>query len=364
MIAINAAILDRQPSGLGVFVRELAAALSRIRKDVVVFCPDPDALPDCAVRPIPRWLCERRGFILGGLIRFLGTQVFLPLMLKKAGAKVLLTPNHEVVLFPPCPQVVVIHDLLPLLFPESYPKLKYYYRHVLPWALGRAAAIVADSENTKKDLMRHYGIDASRIVVIHAGIDAARFRAAAGRPSGEPYLLFVGNQHPYKNLARLIEAFSGLVKKGFPHRLLIAGKKDPWRFPALSRKALELGVEDRVKFLDYVSDGDLPSLYSRAELFVLPSLYEGFGFTVLEAMACGCPVAASNGGSLPEICAEAACALDPADSEAMTARLAEVLGDPQRRQRMVEAGYRNVRRFNWEKAAESYAALLSQALIC
>jgi len=359
MIAINATILDSRPSGLGVVAREIADAVARLENRAAVFGSSAEAFAAAVVHKVPRWVCARHAFPLGGVPRFLWAQTVLPLELKRLGARVLLSPNHEAVFFSPCPQVVVIHDLLPLLFPDNYPKQKYYYRHVLPWALRKAAAVVSVSENTKQDLIRHYRLPPGKITVISSGVDRSLFHPPpSALPPVAPYILFVGNQYPYKNIARLVEAFAGLAAEGLPHSLLLAGGNDPRHFPELSRLVEKLGLDDRVRFLGYVRKEELPRLYAQARLFVLPSLYEGFGLPVLEAMACGCPVALAKTASLPEVGGDAACYFDPLDAAEMRTAMAQVLGDAGRCRRMVAAGYEQARRFSWEEAAKRYVELL------
>ncbi|MBI5882770.1 MAG: glycosyltransferase family 4 protein [Elusimicrobia bacterium] len=365
MIAINAAIWDRQPTGLGVVAREIASRVLKAGTDAAVFCSagiEPTTAPaSSAVHRVPDWARGRPGTLLGGLLRFLWTQAVLPSKLKAVGARVLLSPNHEAVFFPPCPQVVVVHDLLPLFHPQNRRK-RLYFRCVFPWVLRRADAIVAVSENTKKDLIEAYGLPASKITVIYSGVDRSVFRreASGDRAPSPPYILFIGDQHPHKNLPGLIAAFAGLVQDGFPHHLVIAGRKDPRRHEELASLVRESGLEARVSFPGYVDEGSLAGLYSRADLFVLPSLYEGFGLPALEAMACGCPVAASGNSSLPEVCGTAARYFDPRDVSDMRRRIAEVLSDPQLRGRMAAEGLQQAERFRWEDAGRDYLALLTR----
>jgi glycosyltransferase involved in cell wall biosynthesis len=359
MIAINAAMLDSRPSGLGTVARELADAVARLEDRTAVFGSSAEAFAAAEVHAVPHWVCERHAFPLGGFLRFLWTQTVLPLRLKRLGAGVLLSPSHEAVFFPPCPQVVVIHDLLPLLFPDSFPRQESYYRHALPWALRKAAAVVAVSENTRQDLIRHYGLPPEKVVVIYSGVDPGRFHPPpAALPPAAPYILYVGNQYPYKNIARLLEAFAGLMQEGFPHSLLLAGGNDPRHFPELERLVKKSGLDGRVRFLGYVRQEELPGLYAQAQLFVLPSLYEGFGLPVLEAMACGTPVALGRTASLPEAGGDAAAYFDPLDPADMRKAMARVLGDAGLRRRMAEAGAEQARRFRWEGAAERYLELL------
>ncbi|MFA5139866.1 MAG: glycosyltransferase family 1 protein [Elusimicrobiota bacterium] len=353
MIAINATVWDSRPSGLGVIARELTARIAGIRKDTAVFCSG-SLCPDAAIHKVSPWVCGRHGPVSGGTLRFLWTQTVLPFRLKALGAKVLLSPNHEAMLFPPCAQAVAVHDLLPLLYPESYPRQRLYYRRVFPMILRKAEAIVALSENTKKDLVRHYGLPPSKITVVYPGVDHGLFRPVPGASASEPYILFVGNQYPYKNIRGLLEAFSGLVREGCSHRLFLAGGKQP------PHAVDALGLGDRVRSLDYVARDDLPRLYSQADLLVLPSLYEGFGLPALEAMACGCPVAVSRTSSLPEVCGEAACYFDPVDPSDIKRAISEVLSDRTRRERMIASGLAQAAKFRWEDTAKAYVGLLTR----
>ena len=259
-----------------------------------------------------------------------------------------------------CPQVAVIYDLLPLFFPEQFPRLKHYFRFILPRVLKTVAVVVAGSESTKRNLVKHYGLESSRIRVIYPGGGAVQqsYPKSSARVA-TPYLLYVGNQYPYKNLQRLIEAFSELVNGTFLINLFWRGREDPRFFPDLQRKAVELGLATRVKFVDYVSKEQLPRLYAEAALFVFPSLYEGFGLPVLEAMAYGCPVVAANGSSIPEVCGEAALYFDPTDVGDIVRVLAKVLTTSDLRAHLTGQGDKRVHDFDWGKTADQYYRLLS-----
>lgn len=361
MIAINAAILNPQPSGLGVFTRELANHIFKRHKDLLVFTSCGDQFPQVRVYTAPNWVRTKHGSPLGGLFRFLWTQIVLPWLLWRVGARVLLSPNHEVIFVCPCPQVAVIYDLLPLFYPEQYPNLRFYFRYILPWALKRVQFVAAGSENTKKDLINHYNIQPSKIIVIYPGVDKAQFHPFPREsPPPSPYILYVGSQFPYKNLVRLVEAYSDLARKGFPHMLVMAGKKDPRHYSELKSKITELSLEARVRFVDYISKEELPRLYAQADLFVFPSVYEGFGLPVLEAMACGTPVVASRAGSIPEVVGDAAVLFDPRDVPEMAAAMEAVLGDPARRKAMRQKGLERAQRFSWRGTAEMILEVLQK----
>ena len=173
------------------------------------------------------------------------------------------------------------------------------------------------------------------------------------------YILFVGTLQPRKNLIRLIEAFSNLQSPISNIQLIIAGKKG-WLYEETFRQVEELGLEWKVVFTDYAPEGDLPALLSGASLFVFPSLYEGFGLPVLEAMACGTPVVCSNVSSLPEVAGEAAILVDPLDVEELATAMERVLGDEELRAELTERGFEQARRFSWEKCARQTLDVLER----
>ena len=175
--------------------------------------------------------------------------------------------------------------------------------------------------------------------------------------SGE-YVLYVGTLQPRKNLIRLIEAFAALESRTL--KLVIAGQKG-WLYDRIFARARELDVEQRVIFPGYVAGADLPALLSGAQLFAFPSLYEGFGFPVLEAMACGVPVVCSNVSSLPEVAGDAALLVDPLDTGAWTTALERTLADEELRAELTTRGYAQVRRFSWQRAAEETLRVLEEA---
>jgi glycosyltransferase involved in cell wall biosynthesis len=223
------------------------------------------------------------------------------------------------------------------------------------------SAIVAGSENTKQDIIKYYGIDPSRISVIYPGVDDFQFHFVPREcPHQSPYILYVGNQYSYKNLVRLIEAFSRLTKHNQTHHLFLVGKKDLLYYPVLESMVREFGLEPSVKFIDYLPNKELPLMYAQADLFVFPSLYEGFGLPAIEAMACGCPVVASDCASLPEVCGDAALYFSPTDVSDMARAISTVLEVPELRAQMIARGYKRVQEFKWEKTAKRYLALLSK----
>lgn len=262
--------------------------------------------------------------------------------------------------------IVTVHDLSFLRYPQgAEPNLRAYLERVVPRAVARADLVLADSQNTRDDLIELLGVEPDNIEVVYPGVEArfrpvedqdllARIRARYGLDAR--FILSVGTLEPRKNVARLIEAYALLRDQG-PRtkdqglRLVIAGGKG-WLYEGIFDKVEELGLGDEVRFLGFVPDEDLPALYNLADLFVFPSLYEGFGLPPLEAMACGVPVVTSNVSSLPEVMGEAGLMVPPEDVEGLAEAMARALEDRTWREEAVQRGLARARTFTWRAAAE------------
>ncbi len=294
---------------------------------------------------------------------------------------VLFVPAHVLPLGAPLRRtrtVVTIHDMGYLHFPEAHtPMHRRYLALSTLWSARAATHVIAISGATRDDLVRHAGVAPAKISVIHHGL-SPRFRpadeqaiAAARARYGiaGPYFLYVGTVQPRKNLVRLIEAFAAAGARGWEigvgagasnPQLVIAGKRG-WLTEAIERRAAELGVAERVIFTGYLPDEDVPALLSGALAFVFPSLYEGFGMPVLEAMACGAPVLAANTSSLPEVAGDAALLVDPADTAAIAAGLARLAAEPALRADLRARGIARAAEFSWERCARETLAVLLTA---
>jgi glycosyltransferase involved in cell wall biosynthesis len=268
--------------------------------------------------------------------------------------------------------VVTVHDLGYLYFPEAHRPLDRLYLNLATgWSVARATCVLADSTATQRDLVARYGVPADRVRVAYPGWDEARWRAAdeaqvaavkARYDIHGEYLLYLGALQPRKNLARLIEAFARLMSDGLSYsqsglRLVLAGKPG-WQSEDLRDLVRRLGLTSAVVFTGYIADEDAAALMTGAHAFVFPSLYEGFGFPVLEAMACGVPVVCSNTSSLPEVAGDAALLVSPTDVGKLTGALARVLTDEDLRQSLIARGYRQIARFSWEHCAHQVKGVL------
>lgn len=220
----------------------------------------------------------------------------------------------------------------------------------------KATKVVAVSQVTKRDLVQHLGVPEERISVVYEGIDHRLFKPTSRRLVDYPYLLFVGSEYPRKNFVGLVESFSKLKSQGEFKNLKLVKVGRAGRPEAKFRKHTlqvveELGLSNEVVLTGYVAREDLPAYYSGAECFILPSFYEGFGFTPLEAMACGCPVVVSNVASLPEVVGEAAIQVNPHDTDDIAGALRRVLTDEQLKRELVAKGLKQAKQFSWEKTA-------------
>ena len=270
----------------------------------------------------------------------------------------LFIPAHVLPIYHPTPSVVTVHDLGYLHFPDAHPFAQRLYLEASTRFAARAAtALLADSQATKTDLIRHYQTPAEKIHVVYPGFDPALkpVRHPNGRwPVRQKYnlpdkfILHVGTLQPRKNLERLIEAFDPTQIS-----LVLAGRRG-WLAESIYAKGQAKGVH----FIDYVDEADLAALYSMATVCVAPSLYEGFGFTVLEAMACGTAVICSDGGSLPEVAGSAALIVPAKDTAGLAQAIARVVADDDLRRTLIMQGYRNLTRFSWEQAARQALAVL------
>lgn len=369
-IAIGAPAFDPlDAGGLNRYTGEMLRALMARDGEKVVFTTSPEVREQYgdSTRLVAPHVLSRSNFA-GNALRLAWHQMYLPRALRREGVAAFFSPVPEGMLSAPCPQVITVHDVLPLRFPEVYPRLQHYFRYIVPRLLRASAAVIVDSEATRQDVQEFYGVRELPLHVVYPGYDARVFRrsepesveAVRNRYGLGDYVLAVGETRPYKNMRRLIEAFARARLSGL--QLAIVGKASRMdrEVANLPRK---LRVESRVCFLGYVPDEDLASLYSGAVAFVYPSLYEGFGIPPLEAMACGCPVIASNVASIPEVCGDAALYVDPYDVESIGGAVRHLADDTSLRDTLRRKGLARVQRFGYTEAADRVARILSDCVV-
>ncbi len=252
-------------------------------------------------------------------------------------------------------RVITIHDLTYKRFPELLQNetLDNLEAH-MPREIARADAIVCVSESTRRDLVHYYDLDPSRAFAIHSGLGKSSTPASIDLP--KRYLLFVSTIEPRKNIGVLLDAFAKLRAEGYEGSLVVVGKIG-WK----SREVESRLRSEGILHLDYLDAGRLATVYQRAEAFVFPSIYEGFGFPLLEAMAFGVPALAARSSSLPEIGGDAALYFEPHDVAELTSQLRRVTGDAALRQQLIVRGYEQVAKFRWDACAEKTLDVLKRA---
>ncbi len=297
------------------------------------------------------------------LLTRLWQRLRLPLFVEFFTGKLDLVHAPDFVLPPTFARTLVtVHDLTFLLYPQYFKaSLHRYLTKAVPRSLRRADLVLADSEATRTDLIRLLKVAPERVIVAYPGIapvfrplETAELEAARQRLNLPPnFLLFVGTLEPRKNLVRLLEAFN-LLEDRFTEgseslKLVLAGRKG-WLYDDIFTTVARLKLESRVIFLDFVADNDLPVLYNLAKAFVYPSLYEGFGLPVAEALACGTPVVTAAVASLPEVAGDAAILVNPQESAAIAAGIAQALAQ---KTQLKALGPRQAQRFTWEQSAKT-----------
>lgn len=304
--------------------------------------------------------------------RRLWTHLRLGRELRRRPPDVFFTPAHVIPFGYSGPSVATIHDLGYEYFPEAHPRRQLAY---LRWSTRHnarlARRVIADSRATRDDLVKFYGVDAAKIDIVYPGADPdlrrseddAEIAAALAKYAIQPpYLLYLGTLQPRKNLVRLVEAFdiSGLHAEGYS--LVLAGKAG-WLAQSLLEavRGLSSDVRRQIILPGYIGETEKNLLLSGAAALIFPSLYEGFGFPVLEAQACGTPVVCSSTSSLPEVAGEGALLVDPLNTAALTGAMRRITGDPPLKAALIEAGRSNLLRFDWRRAAISVLNVLESA---
>lgn len=285
---------------------------------------------------------------------FLWSQIYLPIYLSThREIDVYFSPAHYLPSFCPVPQVVTIHDLAYLYFPEDFTKKDLWQlKNWTRLSVKKANKIIAVSKTTKKDIMKNYGVDEDKVSVVYNGFEKQFDKLKIKNLKFiEKYVLFVGTIQPRKNLETLIDAFDKFVKANVDFKLIIVGKKG-WLYEDIFKKVRSLKLEEEVIFTDHVTDEKLVWYYQNAFCFVLPSLYEGFGIPVLEAMSYGCPTIISMTSSLPEVGGDASLYFDPKSSEDLMEKIITLQKNKELRKELVIKGKKRVKDFSWDRCGK------------
>ena len=319
--------------------------------------------PEFNCYPIPDNLTSAYG-TKGHFVRLIWTQFQLSLIYRKLKSQLLFSPIPETPLWSQCRSVVMVHDFIPLRFPKRFSPLTPYHRYYVPQVLSQAEHIICNSQSTARDIIKFCHISANKITPILLAYDPNHFRLVIeedikSRSHTQPYFLYIGRHDPYKNISRLISAFANLPSN-HEYQLWLAGPSDDRYTPNLKKQVQELGLTDQVKFLDYVPYDDLPKIISGAIALVFPSLWEGFGLPVLEAMACGTPVITSNLSSLPEVAGDAGILIDPYRVAEITDAMQAIANDTGLRSHLSQLGLARASQFSWEKTGQQTVEVLKR----
>lgn len=368
-IGIDATALPPRPFGAANYIIHLIHALPQVAPThaYIVF-----AKPEHV-----SWFAGRSGLrvvnarLPARLLRIVWEQTVLPWLVHQERLDLLHSPHYTMPFAVRCPTVVTFHDMTFLLYPEAHLLYKrLFFRGIMPLAARRADALIAISESTRADILRLLKPAAEKVFAVPYGVaplfrpvkDCAAIEAICNRYSlPRQFILYVGNLEPRKNLPVLLQAFARLTQRGLPHALVLAGSRG-WKDAEIFSTMKELGLASRVCFPGYIPQPDLPALYSAADLFVYPSLYEGFGLPVLEALACGIPVITSNVSSMPEVAGDAGILVNPRRVDELADALWRILTDRELHDELARKGVERAQMFSWTRTARETLAVYEQVV--
>lgn len=356
-LIINLSIIFDKSTGLDTYAKNIFPYLKLLNPTLLAG----QKYPGFNCQKIPNNLTSAHG-TKGHFDRIIWTQFQLPKIYRKLKSQLLFSPIPEAPLYSKCRFVVMAHDLIPLRFPRRFSPLIPYHRHYVPKVVDRSEHIICNSHATAKDIIDFCHIPANKITPILLAYDRTHFNFL-NLPTSN-YFLYIGRQDTYKNLHRVISAFAAMTNNtnNRDHELWLVGATDPRCTPNLQTHIQELGIVDRVKFLEYVPYSELPTIINQAIALVFPSLWEGFGLPILEAMACGTPVITSNIASMPEVAGDAAILVDPYNVAAISDAMKAVAEHSQLHAQLRQAGLARAQQFSWEKTGQATAEVLKKYL--
>ncbi len=361
IVGFDATTLQGRLSGVGYYTARLMESLANGAGEGIV-----DRLVVLSNRPVPVepngrvQVYERRRFG----VRSVWMQFMLPGILRELRPDLVHFTNYLAPVVGRVPYVVSFHDMTLSLVPQYHTlKKRLLTSSLIPLVARSARRILAPSESTRRDVVRLLGVDPGRVCVIPYAA-APGFRPDPGRLQHladaygirPPYLLYVGTLEPRKNLVRVLRAFARVVPSLRDHRLVVAGDRG-WKYSAVLEEAARPDLARRIVLPGYVAEEDLPALYTHAVAFVYPSLYEGFGLPVVEAMACGAPVLTSRTSSLGEVAEGAAWLVDPENEDALAEGLHALATDEGLRRDLRARGLARAAEFSWERTGRETAAV-------
>ena len=370
-IGLSTSVIGRGKTGIGQYVFALTRALLAREEppQLVLFVLEEDlplfefASPRAQIVPVPERFRPATQDIIWH-------QTKLPRLARKLKLDLIHVPSYRRMMWRgPCPRVATIHDLAPFRVPDKYDWKRMFYGRVIARRLARRQdAVIAISECTARDVQRFFELPQDRIAVIPNGIEHERFfpdstydaktEIATRFDLKKPFFLYVSRlEHPGKNHVRLIESFNQFKKRTKSEWQLVLAGSDWTGAEVIHATINSSPYAEDIRALGFVSDDDLPKFYHAADVFVYPSLYEGFGMPPIEAMACGCPVISSTRGSLQEVVGEAASLINPEDVDDIAGKLASMSGSIELRKTWRKAGITRAKIFDWKKTAANTLAL-------
>lgn len=364
LIGLDARLYAGNYTGIGIYTRNLidGIAAADTKNSYILYSDRPLEAPGPNFRA-----CE-----IPFSKRIVWSQLILPFSARSHHLDLFhATANHEMPMMINCPSVVTVHDLIPVLFPKTVPpRHRLIFRTFIGPAIRRAKKVITDSEFVKKSLISRFGLPAAKLMTIPlahdpvfsapvtpVAIENVRHRYGLK----EKYVLYVGAMEPRKNIPALISAFAAISAQKMDWQLVIAGGGG-WYKEKTMTAARASGLGERLVFTGFVDPGDLPSLYQGASIFVYPSIYEGFGLPVLEAMASGTPVLVSSPSALEEIAGDAGMTFNVDDADDLGRKLSMLMQDEDERVRMSGSGIRRAALYSWKRCARETLAVYETVL--
>ncbi len=361
-------------AGIGQYIHKLLRDFPKIAPDIqfdVLLYEDEIPLYIPSDAPNIRPVCQDPR-LRNPWVNLAWHQTGMPLMCRRERYDVVFitSGNRRLPFYAPCPTVGTFHDLSSLHIQGKYDAVHAFYNlHVMPMLVRRLDWVISISESTKRDLIEYVKIPEERIVIIPQGVELDRYyprdkaeaqaRVTQRYPIRAPYLMFISRiEHPGKNHVTLIRAFERLKEKdGIPHQLVLVGG-DWTRSEAVHQLAEASRFRDDIVFTGFAANEDIPDLYCGCDVFVFPSLFEGFGLPVLQAMSCGAPVACSNVSSMPEVAGDAGVLFSPEDEQSIEEAIRSILTDSSLRQQCIQRGLERSKEFSSERTAAKTVELL------
>lgn len=361
-------MLDEKPTGVGIYTYNLINSLEYLLRNdytnpITVFSPTKLFLSHKILfYKLPELLQSSKYGKIAAITRFIWNSISYPFWADKFDVVISPTTHGS---FNFNNQIITIHDLLSLKYKNISYHQRLYFKYLLPHLIKKAKIIVAVSETTKKEIIQYFGCAESKIKVIYNGYDSRKYYPVLSESDIikkqyfiENYFLAIGPTYPHKNYIFLIDAYSKLSPElRIKHPLAIAGGKEKY-LTHIKKFVKDNNLEKDIHFLGYVPSQFMAPLYREAFSLIFPSLHEGFGFPALEAMACGCPVLASNISSNLEVCEESACYFDPTDQDSLQNAMQQIMTNTKYRDELRQNGIKRATEFTWEKTAISYKYII------